>query len=160
MFRDAMACVGAAAHIVTSDGPGGKVGFSATAVCSVTDAPPTLLICLNRSASVYEAVMKNRRICVNTIAPQHQALALLFGGKSAQSDRFSSGKWTDVKGVPPVLKDALVSFNGLISETSRIGTHDILYVELDEIRINPDNNKGVVYFQRDFYEVAAHIASL
>ncbi len=51
-FRDAMAHVGAAVNIITTDGPAGRAGFTASAVCSVTDTPPTLLVCLNRSASV------------------------------------------------------------------------------------------------------------
>ncbi len=45
-FRDAMAHVGAAVNIITTDGPAGRAGFTASAVCSVTDTPPTLLVCL------------------------------------------------------------------------------------------------------------------
>jgi flavin reductase len=153
IFRDAMACVGAAANIVTSDGPAGRVGFSATAVCSVTDTPPTLLVCLNRSASVYEAVTKNQRLCINTLAPSHQALALLFGGKTPQEERFSSGEWTNNPGLPPILGDALVSFEGNIVETARIGSHDILFVEVKNTRINADHSRGLIYFGRKFHEV-------
>jgi len=47
-FRDAMARLGAAVNIVTTDGTAGRAGFTASAVCSVTDDPPTLLVCLNR----------------------------------------------------------------------------------------------------------------
>ncbi len=42
-FRDAMSCMGAAVNIITTDGPAGRAGFTASAVCSVTDTPPTLL---------------------------------------------------------------------------------------------------------------------
>lgn len=55
-FRDAMAQVGAAVNIITTDGPAGRAGFTASAVCSVTDEPPTLLVCLNRSASVLSLI--------------------------------------------------------------------------------------------------------
>ena len=41
-YRDAMARLGAAVHVITTDGPGGRAGFTASAVCSVTDDPPTL----------------------------------------------------------------------------------------------------------------------
>lgn len=34
-FRDAMAHVGAAVNIITTDGPAGRAGFTASAVCSV-----------------------------------------------------------------------------------------------------------------------------
>lgn len=41
-FRDAMSCMGAAVNIITTDGPAGRAGFTASAVCSVTDTPPTI----------------------------------------------------------------------------------------------------------------------
>ena len=33
-FRDAMSCMGAAVNIITTDGPAGRAGFTASAVCS------------------------------------------------------------------------------------------------------------------------------
>ena len=45
-----MSLYGSAVHVVTTDGPGGKTGFTATAICSVSDNPPTLLVCLNRKS--------------------------------------------------------------------------------------------------------------
>ncbi|MDG9697424.1 flavin reductase, partial [Streptomyces sp. DH17] len=40
-----MANLGAAVNVVTSAGDAGRVGFTATAVCSVSDTPPMLLVC-------------------------------------------------------------------------------------------------------------------
>ena len=37
-YREAMARLGAAVNVVTTDGPGGRGGFTASAVTSVTDA--------------------------------------------------------------------------------------------------------------------------
>ena len=48
-YREAMARLGAAVNVITTDGPGGRAGFTASAVCSVTDTPPTLLVCANRT---------------------------------------------------------------------------------------------------------------
>lgn len=56
-FRDAMASLGAAVNIVTTDGPEGRCGITATAVCSVTDTPPTLMVCVNRNSTM-NAVFK------------------------------------------------------------------------------------------------------
>ena len=81
-FRDAMACVGAAVNIITTDGPAGKAGFTASAVCSVTDSPPTLLVCLNRGASVWPIFSENRTLCVNTLSAGQEPLSNLFGGKT------------------------------------------------------------------------------
>ena len=66
-FRDAMAGLAAAVNVITTDGPHGRFGFTATAVCSVTDSPPTLLVCLNRSASVHPALTAHATLCINTL---------------------------------------------------------------------------------------------
>ncbi|MET4385446.1 flavin reductase (DIM6/NTAB) family NADH-FMN oxidoreductase RutF [Bradyrhizobium sp. F1.4.3] len=58
-YRDAMARLGAAVSIVTTDGPAGRAGFTASAACSVTDDPPTLLVCMNRASSAYVSVVGN-----------------------------------------------------------------------------------------------------
>jgi flavin reductase (NADH) len=44
--RQAMAHLGAAVNVITTAGPHGRCGITASAVCSVTDSPPTLLVCL------------------------------------------------------------------------------------------------------------------
>ncbi len=52
-FRQAMAHLGAAVNVITTAGPHGRCGITASAVCSVTDTPPTLLVCLNRSSAMH-----------------------------------------------------------------------------------------------------------
>ena len=61
-FRQGMANLGAAVNVITTDGGAGQAGFTASAVCSVTDTPPTLLVCLNRSASVFETFKKQSSV--------------------------------------------------------------------------------------------------
>ncbi|HBT57810.1 MAG TPA: FMN reductase, partial [Pseudomonas sp.] len=78
-FRNAMSVLASAVNVVTTDGPAGRAGFTATAVCSVSDEPPSLLVCLNRSASVYDIFQTNDHLCVNTLTCDQQALSNLFG---------------------------------------------------------------------------------
>lgn len=41
-FREGMSRLGAAVNLITTDGPAGRHGITASAVCSVTDAPADL----------------------------------------------------------------------------------------------------------------------
>ena len=77
--------------------PGGKAGATATAVCSVSDAPPTLLVCLNRRSQTNPAVVENGVFCVNTLGDGGAEIADMFAGRTGVtgSDRFTSGEWTD-----------------------------------------------------------------
>jgi flavin reductase len=54
-----MAALGGTVTIITTDGPAGRHGMTATAVCSLSDAPPSLLVCLNRSARMHDVLAAN-----------------------------------------------------------------------------------------------------
>ena len=47
-YRDAMARFAGAVHVLTTDGPAGRRGTTVIATCSVSDNPPTVLVCINR----------------------------------------------------------------------------------------------------------------
>src|SRR5689334_21823720 len=79
-YREAMARLGAAVNVITTDGPAGRAGFTASAVCSVTDTPPTLLVCANRSNDSYPAFQGNQVLCVSTLTPDQQDISPVFAG--------------------------------------------------------------------------------
>ncbi|AUU84890.1 NADH-dependent FMN reductase RutF [Leclercia sp. LSNIH1] len=149
-FRDAMACLGAAVNIITTDGPAGQAGFTASAVCSVTDSPPTLLVCLNRSASVWPVFNNNRTLCVNTLSAGQESLSNLFGGKTPMADRFAAAGWQTGATGCPRLDEALASFDCRISQVVSVGTHDILFCEIVAITRHPVP-QGLVWFDRGYH---------
>src|SRR6202042_290610 len=108
-FREAMARLGAAVHVVTSAGPGGKTGFTATAVCSVSDAPPTLLVCLNRRNHSGPILRENQVFCVNTLGAECETIADVFAGRTGAmlENRFGTGAWTTLKTGAPALASSV-----------------------------------------------------
>src|SRR5205809_5270909 len=106
-----MSRLGAAEHVITSAGSAGKAGTTATAVCSVTDAPPTLLMCLNRRSQTNPIVQGNGVFCVNTLGHDGAGIADLFAGRTGivGTDRFGSGEWTVLATGSPVLACAVVA---------------------------------------------------
>ena len=152
-FRDAMSKLAAAVNIITTAGPAGRAGFTASAVCSVTDAPPTLLVCLNRSASVYDFFKENMVLCVNTLALEHKALSGVFGGKTDLEERFNQGNWSTLSTGSPVLEDAIISFDCKIKLISSVGTHDILICEVLDIKHKTDC-ESLIYFDRDYHKLS------
>lgn len=148
-YRNAMARLGAAVNIVTTDGPGGKAGFAATAVCSVSDNPPTLLVCLNKGSSAYKAVIENGVICVNTLESAHQSLSGVFGGKTPMVERFAAGTWYTSSTGAPVLDGALASFDCRIRTISDGGTHDILICDVVDT-VASEGEVALMYFNRRY----------
>ncbi|MGI6245731.1 MAG: flavin reductase [Pseudochelatococcus sp.] len=159
-YRDAMARLAAAVTIVTTDGPAGMAGFAATAVCSVTDSPPTLLVCLNRESSAHPAVSGNGVLCVNVLEGRHEALSGLFGGKTPMPRRFEAAAWRRAATGAPMLDDALVSFDCRIVSTCGVGSHDILLCEAVAIAGGDGEGEGdgarpLLYFGRAYCGIAA-----
>ena len=151
LFRQGMAQLAAAVNVITTDGDAGKAGFTASAVCSVTDTPPTLLVCLNRSASVYETFKTNQVLCVNTLHANQQQLSNVFGGKTPMAERFSQGQWQTLITQSPVLEDALVSFDCEVVQSVAMGSHDVFFCQVKAIRQH-NEQQALVYFNRCYCE--------
>jgi flavin reductase len=154
IYRNGMASLAAAVNVIASDGTAGPAGFTATAVTSVTDDPPTLLVCLNRSSSAAPAVLANGVVSVNALGPGHETVSALFGGKTPMADRFAAATWTPGKTGAPLLQDALVSFDCRVTETVEVGTHVILMCQVVDVRAN-DRDAALVYFRRGYQTVGA-----
>lgn len=154
-FRAAMANLGAAVNIVTTDGISGRTGITVSAVCSVTDSPPTLLVCVNQRSYTHDIFRSNRRLAVNVLAPEHQDMAVHFSGATSISmeDRFALPGWNhDTYGLP-VLEDAAAVLVGRIGAEFTQGTHTVMCVEVEAISVRRDAG-GLVYFQRGFHDLA------
>ena len=154
-FRDAMARVCSPVNVITTNGPAGRGGFTATAMCSVTDEPPSLLVCMNSGSSQTGLFLENRRFCVNVLAGDHRDLAGFFAGREADmASRYAAAEWVDLASGNLALADAIVSFDCQLKEARLIGTHNILIGEVTEIRARRDGN-ALLYFDRSFVNVSS-----
>jgi flavin reductase len=153
-FREAMSRIGAAVHVITTAGPGGKAGATATAVCSVSDQPPTLLMCLNRRSQTNPAVLQNRVFCVNTLGDGGAEIANMFAGRGGVrgSDRFAVGEWMVMATGSPVLTTAVVAFDCRIAEVRAVGSHDVIFGAVEAVRLGP-NGPVLVYHERAYKRV-------
>ena len=151
-YRDAMARLGAAVSIITTDGPAGRAGFTASAVCSVTDDPPTLLVCMNRASSAYASVAGNKVVCVNVLSAQQEPLSRLFGGKVPIAERFASAAWSTLETGAPVLADCAVAFDCQIVSVTTVGTHDVLFCRVVGLQ-KSGLTENLIYLGRAYHSV-------
>jgi len=155
LFREAMAHLSAAVNIITTDGPHGRCGITASAVCSVTDSPPTMLVCVNQSSAAHAVFAGNGHVCINVLPGNHQELARHFAGmtKLAMNARFEQQTWTAGLLGTPVLADALASLEGRIVERKTVGSHSVMFVEIADMVVRHDGD-GLIYFDRNFHRLA------
>lgn len=161
-YRDAMARFGAAVSVITtappaaqaSSGPDHWAGFTASAVCSVTDEPPTLLVCMNRGSSLNEVFKRNGILCVNTLHGAQQALSPLFAGltPASMAERFAAARWQVLHTGAPALDDAVVCFDCRIVQTTEMGTHSVFFCEVAAIHMG-QSPEGLIYFGRSYHRI-------
>jgi flavin reductase len=153
-YREAMARLGAAVSVITTDGPGGRAGFTASAVCSVTDTPPTLLVCANRSNDSYPAMKTNAVLCVNTLAGAHEELSPVFAGLTdhTMAARFEGATWHTLQTGAPVLDGALVAFDCRIAQIVEVGTHDVFICTVDAVEVG-QMHEGLIYYARGYHRI-------
>ena len=154
LFREAMSRLGAAVHVVTTAGPAGIGGVTATAVASVSDNPATLLVCLNRRSQTNPAVVENGVFCVNTLGDGGAELANIFAGRTgvSGSDRFASGDWTVLSTGSPVLVPAVIAFDCRIVEVRSVGSHNVFFGAVEAVRLGP-GGPALVYHDRAYKRV-------
>jgi flavin reductase len=148
-FRNAMSLLGAAVHIVTTAGPGGKTGFTATAVCSVSDQPAMLLVCLNRRSNSAPPMAQNGVFCVNTLGAGESKLADIFAGRSGAhlEERFTVGEWETLTTGAPVLANAVVAFDCRTIEVKAVASHNVFFGAVQAVRLGP-SGPALVYHDR------------
>jgi flavin reductase len=60
--------------------------MTATAVCSVSDEPPSLLLCVNRNARLHDILAANGVFCVNILAAGQEAISQAFSDRTLSMD--------------------------------------------------------------------------
>jgi flavin reductase (DIM6/NTAB) family NADH-FMN oxidoreductase RutF len=125
-FRQAMRRVAATVTIVTTVAEGGEpAGVTATAVSSVSLEPPSLLVCINRNASIHDALTRRGAFCVNILTHDQADIARSFSATGERSSRFARGHWREGPAGLPYLPGSRAN---LFCETAKLvefGTHTI-----------------------------------
>lgn len=132
-FRKAMRRLASAVTVVSTAHDGHRHGMTATAVTSVSSNPPSLLACINRSASLHAPLIASGHFCVNILHGTQSEIADAFGGKRAGNDRFAAGRWATHDNGLPYLWDAQASIFCVSDLVTSYGTHSIVVGKISEI---------------------------
>ncbi len=151
-FRNAMSLLTSAVNVVTTTGASGAHGFTASAVCSVTDIPPTLLVCMNKASRSHAHFIENKILTVNVLGAQHEHISNVFASRMGSEERFKHGVWTELETGAPVLEDALASFDCQIEQIQKVGTHSIFMCRVVAIQ-QSQHEHSLVYFNRAYHQV-------
>jgi flavin reductase len=124
-FKCAMRALTSAVSIISTCCSGRRFGMTATAVTSVSAAPPSLLVCVNQAASLHAPLLESGRFCVNILQAWQGDLAQTFGSRTV-GDRFAHGDWLRDDREMPYLADAQASIFCDVDDIHAYGTHTVM----------------------------------
>ncbi|WP_158811728.1 flavin reductase family protein [Beijerinckia sp. L45] len=135
-FRAAMRHLVGGVSIITVGGGAERGGLTATSVTSLSADPPSLLVCVKQSASGLPLLKSHGRFGVSILGHEHQAIADRFAGRdgSQGADRFAGGDWIGGSDYPPVLANALASFECDVEDLVDRFSHTIVIGRVRETR--------------------------
>lgn len=154
IFREAMSRFGAGVTIITTAGVAGRAGLTATAFASVSDNPPTVLVCLNASGSSAARIRGNGVFGINVLSAEQAALADHFAGRGGVKGeaRFQTGEWHPGLGQVPLLKGALVRCVARVLDFKPVASHLVMFGEVLGVELG-ETAPGLVYARRGYHAV-------
>lgn len=153
-FKKGMQQLAASVTVIATKHKEARYGLTATAVSSVTNDPPTLLVCINKNASAHQVIQDSQQFSVNILGSEHEEISNTFASTKKESEeKFAVGNWDENNGIP-VLKDALASFTCKVSETVNTATHTIFLGVIEGIQI--EEKLPLIYASKG-YRTITHI---
>lgn len=123
-FREALSHLAGGVVIVTTRGEDGAPrGMTATAVCSVSLAPPLVMACMSHDSSTYHAVEESGVFALNVLAATAERLARRFA--SSDEDKFEGLGYAVGETGAPLLGDALAHCDCIVERSVPAGDHTI-----------------------------------
>lgn len=124
-FRDALRGLARSVVVISAAEGGVRYAMSATAFCEVSMDPPSLLISVNKSASICPVLLRGNPFAVNVLPRGLEELANRCAGAVKGEERFATHNWMTSEGGVPFLADAQASLVCQNDAKLDYGTHVI-----------------------------------
>jgi flavin reductase (DIM6/NTAB) family NADH-FMN oxidoreductase RutF len=144
-FRDALSRFASGVVVVTCQAPDGPVGFTVSAFSSVSLEPPLVLVCVAKTASAYDAIMKTSSFGISVLEAAQATLATQFARQGI--DRFAGVALRPDTRVP-LIEGAIATLECVRSAVHDAGDHTILVGAVTSARSAPGS--PLLHYARTF----------
>ena len=116
--------------VTTLDADERDVGMTVSAFCSVSLKPPLIQVCVDREASLYEALAQSTRFGVSILAAEQEALSRRFATADS-TRRFDGIGYRRGESGVVLLEDALAHLECRIVASHEAGDHTMFIGEVE-----------------------------
>lgn len=132
-LRKGLRSLAKAVVVITCRHQGQRFAMTATAVSELSMDPPSMLICVNRSASLFAPLSEGADFCINILTARQLEISSLCAGREKGEARFAIGDWRCSPLGHAYLADAQASFFCRNVANTRFGTHGVFIGEVQAV---------------------------
>ena len=131
-FLKSMRYLAASVSIISAKDSNSKCfAMTASSVTSLTLDPPSILVCVNHEASIYEVLNnKEQNFCINLLQKDQQDIATQCSIKGQEEERFADSHW-DVDSIP-YLQNSQANIFCSVDKVIPYQTHSIVVGKVTE----------------------------
>jgi len=147
-FRGAMRHLAGGVSVVTAGRGQNITGMTVTSVTSLSVEPATLIVSINRHASTWPLLRRERFFGVNILSSDQLDIAERFTGKSGLKgvDRFAGAQWTTSVSGAPLLIGALSAIDCEVEDIFERHSHAIVVGRVLDI-VTSSRTAALAYWQ-------------
>ena len=135
--------------VTTKAADGSDQGMTVSAFCSVSLQPPLVLICIEKTASVYDALTRAAGFVVNILSAKQEQIARRFS--IVDIDRFEGVGFSRTQNGIAVLDDVLGIIECRKFALHDAGDHTIIVGEVEVTRA--ENGSPLMYYRGGYAQL-------
>ena len=149
-FRSVLGRFPSGVTVVTAKAADGSdQGMTVSAFCSVSLEPPLVLICIEKTASVYDVLTSAPGFVVNILSARQEQIARRFS--IVDIDRFEGVGFSRTQNGIAVLDDVLGIIECRKSALHDAGDHTIIVAEVEATRA--ENGSPLMYYRGGYAQL-------
>jgi len=150
-FRAAMRQLACGVSLITVGAGAERRGMTATAVSSLSVEPPTLIVCVNRTASMYPGLVRGGAFGVSILAAGGQEIADRFAGRTGVNgaERFDEGRWLIAPSGVSLFADSVSAFECEVEDVIERHSHAVVIGAVKRIAVQGGDG-ALVYWRGDY----------
>ncbi len=127
-LKAAMRRLAGGVSVVTAGVGEGRSGATVTSATALSAEPPTIIVNINRAASVWPVICRHNHFCMNVLASHQQAVADRFAGRDGLrgAARYAGAEWREMESGALALVGALASVDCAVEDVIERHTHAIV----------------------------------
>jgi flavin reductase (DIM6/NTAB) family NADH-FMN oxidoreductase RutF len=148
-LKEAMQSFAQNVTVISSVFDGMPHAMVASSATSVSMAPPSMLVCINRSITMHKVMLCQSTFAINLLSFDHIDIANRCSGGAEGEERFEEGDWGFVEGGLPILRDSVTTIICERDKAIEYGSHTIFIGIVKDV-LNSSREDTLLYHSRGY----------